>query len=152
MQVRLVPRVSFPDNTSITHPSQLPEWRRAAAEAQASDNWRRAATEARAQRDRRRSIQGSALFGLQQFLSENATKAMPRRKCETVDVACQTEEKEKDCLQCRVCHEATATHAAFPCGHLCVCAGCVDDLNSSPCRCPFCHAAVGDHGFVRIYV
>ena len=44
---------------------------------------------------------------------------------------------------CSVCLAATRTHALIPCGHRCLCAGCVN-LAALDHTCPICRASVYD--------
>ena len=42
-------------------------------------------------------------------------------------------------LACVICHDKDASMALLPCGHLCLCGECCDQLKqSSPLRCPMC--------------
>jgi len=112
--------------------SCLPEWRQAAAAAQ------KHATKTR-------RLQVRALAGLQHILFENTFKERPRRRCKTVDASCQMDDVRDKCCSC---HVLPPTCAAFPCGHVCLCAGCSDRNDFAGC--PVCSAPVRG-GFVRIY-
>ena len=42
---------------------------------------------------------------------------------------------------CTICLDAPATHAFVPCGHQCVCLGCLPMLEAAPpMQCPMCRA------------
>ena len=68
----------------------------------------------------------------------------------------QTLEDEKEVLdaqiKCDICFSADKTHACFPCGHLCVCAGCMPKIN----ECPHCRQRIRrgkkGQGWRRVYI
>ena len=47
----------------------------------------------------------------------------------------ETQEKE----ECVICWSSKKTHAFIPCGHMCVCDGCVASIQDH--RCPICRMA-----------
>jgi len=63
-----------------------------------------------------------------------------------------TDEDEK---RCSVCKENEKTHACIPCGHMCLCALCAEDLSKralqkqTNAKCPLCRLDVDK--FIRIY-
>ena len=50
--------------------------------------------------------------------------------------------------ECVVCMEAPPTHASVPCGHRCICAGCVSRAGLE-LQCPICRASV--QMFMRVF-
>ena len=53
--------------------------------------------------------------------------------------------------ECVVCQDAAATHAAVPCGHLCLCGTCMATLGKPPTnqKCPLCRVAMT--GSLRVF-
>ena len=49
-------------------------------------------------------------------------------------------ESEEERGQCCICMEARASVALVPCGHVCVCAGCVGAVHVTGGQCPMCRA------------
>lgn len=43
---------------------------------------------------------------------------------------------ERQCLPCVVCLDGKKTHLLVPCGHLCLCENCSNQLNDG--KCPIC--------------
>lgn len=60
------------------------------------------------------------------------------RKCVEEAAVAEVLTKERDDDTCVVCLDALKTHVLVPCGHLCVCASCCDDLMTSSRSCPMC--------------
>jgi len=64
----------------------------------------------------------------------------------------KTDDEEK---ACSICQENEKTHACIPCGHMCLCALCAEDLSKKgvkgqlKTRCPICR--VEANNFSRIY-
>jgi len=60
-----------------------------------------------------------------------------------------------DGKECLICRENEKTHASIPCGHMCLCALCAEDLSRKGIkgqrntRCPVCRLEVDN--FSRIY-
>ena len=75
---------------------------------------------------------------------------------EGLESAVEKLEDEKEVLdaqiKCDICFSADKTHACFPCGHLCVCAGCMPKIN----ECPHCRQRVRrgkkGQGWRRVYI
>jgi len=76
---------------------------------------------------------------------------MAANKCRKPSVT-KTDEEEK---ACSVCQENEKTHACIPCGHMCLCALCAEELSKRSLkddknrRCPICRVEVDN--FSRIY-
>lgn len=48
--------------------------------------------------------------------------------------------KKKDDSKCCVCMEKKKEYAVQPCGHLCICGGCKEQIESATNSCPICRA------------
>ena len=59
---------------------------------------------------------------------------------------CEGTAAEAELRECVVCMDATPTHAVLPCGHRCLCVGC---LGAAAAACPVCRTAA--KGTVRIF-
>jgi hypothetical protein len=58
-----------------------------------------------------------------------------RRNNRSQNLLAETQEKE----ECVICWSSKKTHAFIPCGHMCVCDGCVASIQDH--RCPICRMA-----------
>ena len=54
-----------------------------------------------------------------------------------------------DAEQCVVCLVEAKSHLCVPCGHMCLCAGCVDAADAVTNGCPICRVAVRE--IVRVF-
>ena len=52
----------------------------------------------------------------------------------------KAEVDEEEQQMCCVCLAAPKTHVFAPCGHLCACAGCVEDIKAKDGLCPICRS------------
>jgi hypothetical protein len=55
---------------------------------------------------------------------------------------------QEDANTCVVCQEAARTHICYPCGHLCMCAGCATSP-LAPKTCPCCRTEIVN--FTKVY-
>lgn len=112
----------------------VPEWRRRVA---------------RSRHGKRPEIE--ALSRLQEVLFENTVKVVSSRCCATQEFGVQTEAASTRCVACNI---AEQTHAALPCGHLCMCESCVDNMRTterdSILSCLVCRRQA--KFFVRVYM
>ena len=115
-----------------THQLELADARavlqRLACEAQAN------ATELEACR-RVQASQGRVLEGMVSQVAE----VVRGYEQELADMRERMESEEEKGLCC-ICLEARAAVALVPCGHVCVCAGCVGAVASTGGQCPMCRA------------
>jgi len=86
--------------------------------------WRRRHTAQQHPRKLQRQLDEGALEKLQQVLLANTAKRIAARPCTTRDQGSQTDESSSGL--CMVCKSAPSTHAAWPCGHHCVCRNCAE--------------------------
>lgn len=94
---------------------------------------------------------------LQEVALANTVKEVDVRECAVTDAGCQTIGHD----QCVTCGVSQATHAAVPCGHLCLCEHCAADsaLRPGPTgaadsprtrRCPVC-SRLGVQRYLKIF-
>jgi hypothetical protein len=65
---------------------------------------------------------------LQEAALANTAKEVEGRTCAATDAGCQTVGHD----MCVICGGSQATHAAMPCGHLCLCEHCAEGAAMSP--------------------
>ena len=66
--------------------------------------------------------------------------------CEHPAAGAQQQDEEEQVAECVVCLDSLPTHAVLPCGHRCLCAGCV---GAAARECPVCRTP--SQGTVRIF-
>ena len=83
--------------------------------------------------------------------AEQRVQEAEQRAQEAEQMAQEAEQRAQEAVAlrsagvCVVCLNQDATVACLPCGHLCLCAGCMDEVcrRGQPC-CPLCKAAIAD--------
>ena len=70
------------------------------------------------------------------------TQATDSRNTEIEEVPQPHREAQAEINGCVICCDEAATHAMVPCGHLCVCQGCIGEFLGGIIACPMCRAEV----------
>ena len=82
--------------------------------------------------------------------AEQRVQEAEQRAQEAEQMAQEAEQRAQEAVAlrsagvCVVCLDQDATVACLPCGHLCLCAGCMDEVCRRGQPCPLCKAAIAD--------
>ena len=123
----------------------------AALKTQQSDREKRLVTKLMAAREQVVERDAQAAEHAAQVAERDAQAADLRARIAALEASAAKSTNEwEDRLHCVLCMYEVRSHALSPCGHLCMCEGCANDVMAKSKQCPICCQEAVTH--FRVYL